>query len=100
MSLLTLCFLDWHTRSLPSYQLSTLSRLVFKKDAIYLLFPSHRYDPKVNEWSCDVAPLRESKRDVGLAELGGYLYCVGGHDGLLCLSTVERYVQSHARGWT
>ncbi|XP_007475408.1 kelch-like protein 20 isoform X2 [Monodelphis domestica] len=60
-------------------------------DGTTCLSSVERYDPKVNEWRYDVAPLTESKRGAGVTELGGFLYCVGGHNGLTCLSSVERY---------
>ncbi|CAM5103514.1 unnamed protein product, partial [Natator depressus] len=52
---------------------------------------SSRYDPMTQEWRCGVARLSEGKRDMGVAELGSYLYCVGGRDGMVHLSTVEKY---------
>lgn len=57
-----------------------------------LLFPSllSRYDPKTNQWSSDVAPTSTCRTSVGVAVLGGYLYAVGGQDGVSCLNIVER----------
>lgn len=50
-----------------------------------------RYDPKTNQWSSDVAPTSTCRTSVGVAVLGGYLYAVGGQDGVSCLNIVERY---------
>ncbi|RXM31857.1 Kelch-like protein 20, partial [Acipenser ruthenus] len=49
------------------------------------------YDPKTNQWSSDVAPTSTCRTSVGVAVLGGYLYAVGGQDGVSCLNIVERY---------
>lgn len=49
-----------------------------------------RYDPKTNQWSSDVAPTSTCRTSVGVAVLGGYLYAVGGQDGVSCLNIVER----------
>lgn len=53
---------------------------------------SVRYDPKTNQWSSDVAPTSTCRTSVGVAVLGGYLYAVGGQDGVSCLNIVERLV--------
>lgn len=54
-----------------------------------LLCPG-RYDPKTNQWSSDVAPTSTCRTSVGVAVLGGFLYAVGGQDGVSCLNIVER----------
>lgn len=57
-----------------------------------LLLPlCHRYDPQTNQWSCDVAPTTSCRTSVGVAVLDGFLYAVGGQDGVQCLNHVERY---------
>lgn len=55
-------------------------------------FLSSRYDPQTNQWSCDVAPTTSCRTSVGVAVLDGYLYAVGGQDGVQCLNHVERLV--------
>lgn len=50
-----------------------------------------RYDPQTNQWSCDVAPTTSCRTSVGVAVLDGFLYAVGGQDGVQCLNHVERY---------
>lgn len=55
------------------------------------MFVLSRYDPKTNQWSSDVAPTSTCRTSVGVAVLGGYLYAVGGQDGVSCLNIVERY---------
>uniref|UniRef100_A0A3B3TL38 Kelch-like protein 20 n=1 Tax=Poecilia latipinna TaxID=48699 RepID=A0A3B3TL38_9TELE len=50
-----------------------------------------RYDPKTNQWSSDVAPTSTCRTSVGVAVLGGFLYAVGGQDGVSCLNIVERF---------
>jgi len=49
-----------------------------------------RYDPQTNQWSCDVAPTTSCRTSVGVAVLDGFLYAVGGQDGVQCLNHVER----------
>lgn len=56
-----------------------------------MIFLLSRYDPKTNQWSSDVAPTSTCRTSVGVAVLGGYLYAVGGQDGVSCLNIVERY---------
>ena len=51
-----------------------------------------RYDPKCDQWSCQVAAAGCSRTSVGVAVLGDCIYAVGGQDGSACLSLVERYV--------
>lgn len=55
----------------------------------YCLFA--RYDPQTNQWSADVAPTSSCRTSVGVAVLDGYLYAVGGQDGVSCLNHVERW---------
>ena len=49
-----------------------------------------RYDPLSNQWSSEVAPTSSCRTSVGVAVLDGYLYAVGGQDGVSCLNFVER----------
>lgn len=51
-----------------------------------------RYDPQTNQWLCEVAPTSTCRTSVGVAVLDGYLYAVGGQDGVSCLNVVERWV--------
>lgn len=39
-----------------------------------------------------MAPTSTCRTSVGVAVLGGYLYAVGGQDGVSCLNIVERYL--------
>lgn len=55
--------------------------------AIYAVY---RFDPATNQWSCDVAPTSTCRTSVGVAVLDGFLYAVGGQDGINCLDVVER----------
>ena len=50
-----------------------------------------RYDPQTNQWSSDVAPTTSCRTSVGVAVLDGFLYAVGGQDGVSCLNYVEKY---------
>ena len=53
-------------------------------------FVANRYDPQTNQWSSDVAPTSSCRTSVGVAVLDGYMYAVGGQDGVSCLNFVER----------
>jgi len=53
-----------------------------------------RYDPQTNQWSCDVAPTTSCRTSVGVAVLDGFLYAVGGQDGVQCLNHVERLAEN------
>ncbi|KAJ4942102.1 hypothetical protein JOQ06_011971, partial [Pogonophryne albipinna] len=50
-----------------------------------------RYNPDTDSWSIDVAPLSSPRSGVCLVEMDGYLYAIGGHDGIAAINTVERY---------
>ena len=52
---------------------------------------SERYDPQTNQWSAEVAPTSSCRTSVGVAVLDGFLYAVGGQDGVSCLNHVERF---------
>ncbi|VDM83075.1 unnamed protein product, partial [Strongylus vulgaris] len=58
-----------------------------------------RFDPATNQWSCDVAPTSTCRTSVGVAVLDGFLYAVGGQDGINCLDVVERY-DARRNEWT
>lgn len=51
-----------------------------------------RYDPDTDSWSTDVAPLSGPRSGVCLVAMDGYLYAVGGHDGITATNTVERWL--------
>lgn len=50
-----------------------------------------RYSPDTDSWSTDVAPLSSPRSGVCLVAMDGYLYAIGGHDGITAMNTVERY---------
>lgn len=50
-----------------------------------------RYNPDIDSWSTDVAPLISPRSGVCLMAMDGYLYAIGGHDGIAAINTVERY---------
>ena len=49
-----------------------------------------RFDPTKNSWQ-GLASMRTCRRGVGVAILNGYLYAVGGSDGIRALKLAERY---------
>ena len=50
-----------------------------------------RYDPHTDVWSVEIAPLSSPRTGVCLLETDGYLYAIGGWDGITASSAVERY---------
>ena len=67
----------------------------FAPEVMLLIYKPCRYDPQTNQWSAEVAPTSSCRTSVGVAVLDGYLYAVGGQDGVSCLNHVERYVSSY-----
>ena len=69
-------------------------RYLFKGMSMYVLHvyltSRFRYDPQTNQWSSDVAPTSSCRTSVGVAVLDGFLYAVGGQDGVSCLNFVEK----------
>ena len=63
------------------------------KDQSYISVTLGRCDPQTNQWSSDVAPTSSCRTSVGVAVLDGYLYAVGGQDGVSCLNFVEKSVE-------
>lgn len=55
-----------------------------------------RYNPDTDSWSADVAPLSSPRSGVCLVVMDGYLYAIGGHDGIAAINTVERYCSTSA----
>lgn len=49
-----------------------------------------RFDPTKNSWQ-SLTPMTTCRRGVGVAILNGYLYTVGGSDGVQALKLAERY---------
>lgn len=49
-----------------------------------------QFDPAKNSWQ-ELTPMKMCRRGVGVAILKGYLYAVGGSDGLQAVKLAERY---------
>ncbi|ETE63361.1 Kelch-like protein 20, partial [Ophiophagus hannah] len=50
-----------------------------------------RYNPLDHEWQI-LGSVSRQRSGIGVASLNGSIYAAGGHDGLVCLNSVERYV--------
>lgn len=48
------------------------------------------YIPSLDQWVV-LTPMLNPRSGLGTAVLGGHIYIVGGHDGSVPLSTMERY---------
>lgn len=55
------------------------------------------YDSRANEWSA-VAEMNHRRSGAAVADLGGRLYVVGGHDGMLVRYSVE-YLDPRVGVW-
>ena len=58
----------------------------------YLVFQAsvERFDPRIGRWS-PVPSMSSRRSSCGVAPLDGALYCVGGNDGTMCMSSGERF---------
>lgn len=73
--------------------LNSIERYLFlHRHRPYTLHMAFSYDPHTNQWSTDVAPTSTCRTSVGVAVLDGFLYAVGGQDGVSCLNVVEKFV--------
>lgn len=80
-----LCFyLSWYYSTSTWFYFHTLTSLL--RDLHH-----GRYNPDTDSWSTDVAPLSCPRSGVCLVVMDGYLYAIGGHDGIAAINTVERY---------
>ncbi|PIO69968.1 kelch repeat protein [Teladorsagia circumcincta] len=60
---------------------------------------TRRFDPVLNRWLCNVAPMSTSRRALAAATLNNFIYAVGGSDGTEPLDIVERY-DIHRNEWS
>ena len=49
-----------------------------------------RYDPFTNEWQ-SVCKLNTPRHRLGVAAIDGFIYAVGGSDGMIHLDSAEKY---------
>ncbi len=49
-----------------------------------------KLDPRMGKWM-PVPAMSSRRSSSGVAGLDGYLYCVGGNDGTMCLSSGEKF---------
>ena len=57
-----------------------------------------QYDPTKDSWRA-VSPMREKRINFGAASVCGFVYAVGGHNGVAYLSSMERY-DPYTDQWT
>ncbi|XP_064401769.1 kelch-like protein diablo [Halichondria panicea] len=57
-----------------------------------------RFSPSKNAWT-ELCPMSTSRRGMGVASMDGYVYVIGGSDGLNSLRLVERY-DPVSNNWT
>lgn len=55
-----------------------------------VLVSCEKYDPGSDSWM-PIAPLSQARSYLGVAVINGYLYAVGGYNGMHWMNTVERY---------
>lgn len=57
-----------------------------------------RYDPGKDAWEM-VAPMADKRINFGVGVMLGFIFVVGGHNGVSHLSSIERY-DPHQNQWT
>lgn len=57
-----------------------------------------RYDPSMNSWET-VASMADKRINFGVGVMLGFIFVVGGHNGVSHLSSIERY-DPHQNQWT
>lgn len=57
-----------------------------------------RYDPSKDSWEM-VAPMADKRIHFGIGVMLGFIFVVGGHNGVSHLSSIERY-DPHQNQWT
>lgn len=57
-----------------------------------------RYDPSKNSWET-VASMADKRINFGVGVMLGFIFVVGGHNGVSHLSSIERY-DPHQNQWT
>lgn len=57
-----------------------------------------RYDPSKDSWDM-VAPMADKRINFGVGVMLGFIFVVGGHNGVSHLSSIERY-DPHQNQWT
>lgn len=65
------------------------------------ILPLHsveRYDPSKDSWEM-VAPMADKRINFGVGVMLGFIFVVGGHNGVSHLSSIERY-DPHQNQWT
>lgn len=63
-----------------------------------LLSSVERYDPAKDSWEM-VAPMADKRINFGVSVMLGFIFVVGGHNGVSHLSSIERY-DPHQNQWT
>lgn len=61
-------------------------------------FSVERYDPSKDSWDM-VAPMADKRINFGVGVMLGFIFVVGGHNGVSHLSSIERY-DPHQNQWT
>lgn len=61
-------------------------------------FSVERYDPSKDAWEM-VAPMADKRINFGVGVMLGFIFVVGGHNGVSHLSSIERY-DPHQNQWT
>lgn len=63
-----------------------------------LSFSVERYDPSKDAWEM-VAPMADKRINFGVGVMLGFIFVVGGHNGVSHLSSIERY-DPYQNQWT
>lgn len=71
---------------------------VFFTRALSFLHSVERYDTSKDAWEM-VAPMADKRINFGVGVMLGFIFVVGGHNGVSHLSSIERY-DPHQNQWT
>jgi kelch-like protein 20 len=61
-----------------------------EKEFVQILLFLFRFDPQTNQWSNEIASTNSCRTNIGVADLDGCLFAVGGEDEISCLNLVEK----------
>lgn len=73
-----------------SIWLNVHKTLLFLNSLIVICFSCTRYDTLTNQWSC-MAPMTVARSNSGTTVSSNRIYCMGGHDSIHYLNSVEKF---------
>lgn len=87
----------WEIRPILYFDFVT-TVFFFVNPAVSAPHSVERYDPSKDAWEM-VAPMADKRINFGVGVMLGFIFVVGGHNGVSHLSSIERY-DPHQNQWT